>query len=98
MGVRFSHAGPRNTMRLLKFSASWCGPCKMLSNTLSQLEIPVPIEEVDVDTNTQLAMKYGIRGVPTMVLVTATDEELSRVVGNKSKTEITDWINKYVKE
>jgi thioredoxin 1 len=85
-------------MRLLKFSASWCGPCKMLSNTLSQLEVPVPIEEVDVDTNTQLAMKYGIRGVPTMVLVTPQDEEVSRVVGNKNKTEITDWINKYVKE
>jgi thioredoxin 1 len=85
-------------MRLLKFSATWCGPCKMLSNTLSEITLPVPIEEVDVDTNTQLAMKYGVRGVPTMVLVKPDDTEIDRKVGNKNKTEIIEWINKYVNE
>lgn len=63
-------------MKILKFSASWCGPCKMLSMTLAGIkdEIPYPIEEIDIDANQELAQKFGIRGVPTLILVDGVTE------------------------
>jgi len=55
---------------VLKFSASWCGPCKMLAMTVKELDDnTVPITDVDIDENLELATKYGIRGVPTLVLL-----------------------------
>lgn len=70
-------------MKLLKFEASWCGPCKMLSKTINELgdKITMPIEVVDVDENAELAKQYGVRGVPTMVIVDDTGKELNRKVG-----------------
>ena len=55
--------------KVLKFSASWCGPCKMLSKVLSTIETDVEIEEIDVDTNRELAIVYKVRGVPLMVML-----------------------------
>jgi thioredoxin 1 len=55
--------------KVLKFSASWCGPCKMMSKILSTIETDVEIEEVDVDTNRELAIEYKVRGVPLMVML-----------------------------
>ena len=55
--------------KVLKFSASWCGPCKMLSKVLSTIETDVEIEEIDVDTNRELAIEYKVRGVPLMVML-----------------------------
>ena len=76
-------------MKILKFSASWCGPCKMLSMTIAGIkdEIPYPIEEIDIDVNSELAQKFGIRGVPTMVLVDG-DTEVRRKVGAMTSAEL----------
>lgn len=49
------------------FSASWCGPCKMLKATLDSKEIPYTI--VDVDEQSSLAASYNVRGVPTCIYV-----------------------------
>ena len=80
-------------MKILKFSASWCGPCKMLSTTIAGIkdEIPYPVEEIDVDTSTEMAQKYGIRGVPTMVLVDG-DKEVKRKVGAMTTPELRTFI------
>ena len=80
-------------MKLLKFSASWCGPCKMLSMTIAGIkdEIPYPIEEIDIDTNTELAQKYAVRGVPTMVLVNG-DKEVKRKVGAMTAPELKKFL------
>lgn len=78
--------------KVLKFSASWCGPCKMLAKTLQTVETTVEIEEVDVDQNGELTQQYKIRGVPTLVLI-EDGVELKRVVGVKSKEELETWIN-----
>ena len=69
-------------MKILKFSASWCGPCKMLSMTIAGIkdQIPYPVEEIDIDVSTEMAQKYSIRGVPTIVLVDI-DQEVKRKVG-----------------
>ena len=78
--------------KVLKFSASWCGPCKMLSKTIDTIDQGVPIEEVDIDEKSELAIEYGIRGVPTLVMI---DEniEVKRISGNLSKQQLESWLN-----
>jgi thioredoxin 1 len=78
--------------KVLKFQASWCGPCKMLSKTFSSIQTELEIEEVDVDTNAELAAQYRIRGVPTVVML-ENNVEVKRFVGVKSKEEIESWLN-----
>jgi thioredoxin 1 len=78
--------------KVLKFSASWCGPCKMLSKTLEDVQTDIIIEEIDIDEKSELAVEYGIRGVPTLVMV---DEnvEIKRNVGNLTKSQLEIWLN-----
>jgi len=81
-------------MKILKFAASWCGPCKMLSMTIAGIkdEIPYPIEEIDIDVNSELAQKFGVRGVPTMVLIDG-DTEVKRKVGAMTSAELKTFVN-----
>ena len=57
---------------LVDFWAEWCGPCKMLTPVLEELssenESKINIYKVNVDENQQLAVKYGIRSIPTLLL------------------------------
>ena len=77
-------------MRLLKFEASWCGPCKNLSKTMESSEFPYPIEVIDVDQNTAAAVEYGIRGVPHLILLDENNNILKRVGGNVPKDVLVD--------
>lgn len=81
-------------MKILKFSASWCGPCKMLSMTIAGIkdQIPYPIEEIDIDVSTDMAQKFGIRGVPTMVLLDG-DKEVKRKVGVMTSAELKTFLS-----
>ena len=80
-------------MKILKFSASWCGPCKMLSTTIAGIKdkIPYPIEEIDADTNSKLAQKFNIRGLPTMIIMDG-DTEVKRKVGSMSLNELKTFV------
>ena len=80
-------------MKILKFSASWCGPCKMLSMTIAGIkdEIPYPIEEIDIDENSEIAQTFGVRGVPTMVLIDG-DTEVRRKVGAMTTAELKTFV------
>lgn len=78
--------------KILKFQASWCGPCKMLSKTFDQVQTEIDVEEVDIEVNQDLTTEYRIRGVPTVVLLDD-DVEVKRFVGVKSKEEIESWLN-----
>jgi thioredoxin-like negative regulator of GroEL len=51
-------------IEVLKFSASWCGPCRVLANTLKDVE---GITSVDIDTNMEKAREHNVRSVPTLV-------------------------------
>lgn len=53
-------------IQVLKFSASWCTPCKVLSATLKDAE---GINEIDIDKNRELAIEYNVRSVPTLVFL-----------------------------
>ena len=79
-------------MKVLKFSASWCGPCKMLARVLEDVTSPVPIENVDIDENQDMAIRYSIRGVPTCVLVDDTGKEIKRVSGVLTENQFTQFV------
>lgn len=78
--------------KAIRFTASWCQPCKMLAKTLEDVTTETPIEVIDIDENSELAAKFGIRGVPTIVML-QDDVEIKRLVGMKLQKELEDWLN-----
>ena len=83
---------------LVDFYADWCGPCKMLAPILKQVKDDlgnqVKIIKVDVDKNQELAGKFQVRGVPTMVLFKK-GKQLWRQSGVLQKQQIVDVINSH---
>lgn len=77
-------------MRLLKFEADWCGPCKMLTATMEDITFPFPIERVDVDKNSAAAIEYGVRGVPCLILLDEHNNVIKRVSGALTKQQLTE--------
>ncbi len=78
--------------KIVRFTASWCGPCKMLAKTLDEIDLKLPVEVVDIDIHPEIAAEFGIRSVPTMVIV-EDNIPSKRIVGNKTKQEIEAFIN-----
>jgi len=79
--------------KILYFSAPWCGPCRMLGPTMNSVADQVNFTKINVDEDTNTSVKYGIRNVPTLVLVDQSGKELNRLVGNVSKQQIIDFYN-----
>lgn len=80
-------------MELIKFSATWCAPCKVLTNMLRNFK-EVPLKNVDIENDTELVKKYNVRKVPTMVLVDENGEELWRHVGVISEEDLVEKIRR----
>ena len=76
---------------LLKFKAVWCGPCKSLSNIMEGVDFGVKVTEVDIDEDMDTTIKYGIRGVPTMVLL-EDGKEVKRTSGVMRLEELKAWL------
>ena len=85
--------------RVLRFTASWCNPCQSLAATLEGLknDYPMmpPVEKIDIDENPEVAQEYGVRGVPTLVMMDS-NIEVKRMVGTISRNKLIDWISKDV--
>jgi len=81
---------------LLDFWATWCGPCKMIAPILSEIaeeyEGKVKVGKVDIDSEMDLAVRYKIVSIPTIILFENGEvKEIS--VGYKSKGELLKMIN-----
>ena len=76
--------------RLLRFTASWCQPCKTLAENLERANVKMPIEVIDIDVHEDIANQYGIRSVPCLVML---DEniEIKRLVGVKPAGHLREW-------
>lgn len=75
---------------LIKFSANWCAPCKAIAPTVKavvNVYDDVELLEVDVDEEKDLSANYGVRAIPTLVLV-KNGQESGRLVGACSAEEI----------
>ena len=79
--------------KILYFSAAWCGPCRTLGPIMDSISDQVAWKKVDVDNDTELSAKYGIRNIPTLVLIDENGNELGRKVGVQSKEQIISFYN-----
>jgi len=81
-----------------KFYGEWCGPCKLLAPVVNEIkgEMPnVKFTDVDVDENGDLASKYGVRGVPTVV-IEKDGIEVKRFVGVQQKAIMISEIKSHL--
>ncbi len=84
---------------LVDFWAEWCGPCKMIAPVLEEVAVShagkVKIAKVDVDDNREIAAKYGIRGIPTLMIF-KNGELAAQKVGALSKAQLTAFVDSNV--
>ena len=84
---------------LVDFWAEWCGPCKMIAPILDEIAADydgrLKICKVDVDANPDVPQKFGIRGIPTLIVFKGGNAEATKV-GALSKTQLTNFIQETI--
>ena len=76
--------------RILRFTASWCGPCQGLAMNLETASLDLPIEVIDIDIHNDIAQEYGIRSVPTLIMLDE-NTEIKRLIGSKTVNQLQEW-------
>ncbi|MDG1528412.1 MAG: thioredoxin [Polaribacter sp.] len=96
--MNFSEIINQNKPVLVDFFADWCGPCKMMSPILKEVKDAlgetVSIIKINADNNKQLAAKYQVRGVPTLILFKE-GSQVWRESGVLQKKELIEIINSH---
>ena len=77
---------------LVDFYANWCGPCKMLSPILERTNSELKVIKVDVDSFEDLARKYGVMRIPTLILF-ENGKEIKRNIGFISEEQLEKFLN-----
>lgn len=88
-----------NLPTLVDFWAVWCGPCKMIAPVLEEIareyEGRLRVAKLDVDHNTQSAMKYGVMSIPTLILF-KNGQAVERIVGYIPKDKLLSKLRPYL--
>ena len=74
---------------LVDFYADWCGPCNMLGTILEEMDFP--ILKINVDKFPELARKYGVMSIPTIILFD-NGKEIKKNIGFLSKNELEEFL------
>jgi len=78
--------------KIIYFTAPWCGPCRTFGPIVESSGLPV--HKVNIDEDQELAARYGVRSVPTLLKVDENGQEVGqRVVGVQSKENVLNWYN-----
>lgn len=84
---------------LVDFWAEWCGPCKQLSPILDEIATEmtgkVTVAKVNIDQNPDTPQKYGVRGIPTLILF-KDGQAVATKVGSMPKSKLVEWIESVV--
>ena len=84
---------------LVDFWAEWCGPCKQIAPALDELSDEfgdqLTIAKVNIDENPETPSKYGVRGIPTLILF-KDGEIVSTKVGALQKSKLKEWIESVI--
>jgi thioredoxin 1 len=78
--------------QLYYFSAPWCQPCKALGPTMDRVSGQIQINKINIDYEADVVQKYGVRNIPTVILV-ENGQEVRRFTGNRSYNDVLNFIN-----
>ena len=82
---------------LADFWAPWCGPCRMVGPVLSQIadEREITIAKVNTDVNPLTSGRFGIRGIPALILF-RNGEVVDRMTGAMTKKSMDSWLDRHM--
>jgi thioredoxin 1 len=84
---------------LVDFWAEWCGPCKQIGPVLdeiaTEMQDKLTVAKVNIDNNPEAPQRYGVRGIPTMILF-KDGKPVATKVGSMPKTQLVEWLNSVV--
>lgn len=84
---------------MVDFWAEWCGPCKALSPIVDEVANEIAgklkVVKVNIDENPNAPTKYGVRGIPTLMVFKG-GELVDTKVGGMSKTQLSEWLGSIV--
>jgi thioredoxin 1 len=86
---------------LVDFWAEWCGPCRMIAPALEEIGAEmadrVTVVKLNIDDNPAAPTKYGVRGIPTMILFKG-GEPAATKVGAAPKTQLQSWLEQVLRD